>query len=151
MIKSQLDIDLKTALLSKDTQTTMVLRALKSAVLYAEVAAKKRETGLSEDEIIAVLHKESKKRQESADLYVQAASSDRAELELQEKAIIDKYLPAQLGEAEITAIVERTIASFENPTMQVMGQIIGAVKQKAGATADGGLIAKIVKERLLKA
>lgn len=148
MIADQLDRDLKTALLSKDTLRTTVIRSLKSAVLYAEVAAKKRDTGLSDDEIITVFQKEAKKRLESAEAYKQAGSAERAEQELAEYEIISVYLPEQLSEAEVAAIVDEVISSFESPTMAQMGQVIGAVKQKTGSNADGALIARLVKERL---
>lgn len=148
MIKSTLDQDLKNALLSKDTFKTTLLRSLKSAILYAEVAAQKRDEGLSDDEIVAVFQKEAKKRQESADAFLTAGDQTRADHELAEKQVIDTYLPAQLSEAELTIIVDEQIAALNAQTMQDMGKVIGAVKQKTGATADGGMIARLVKERL---
>ncbi|MGB4759275.1 MAG: GatB/YqeY domain-containing protein [Candidatus Saccharimonadales bacterium] len=148
MIVAQLGQDLKTALLSKDTLKVTVIRSLKSAVLYAEVAAKRRDDGLSDEEIIVVFQKEAKKRQESAEAYRAAGSGDRAEAELMEYEIIKAYLPEQLDEAEVAQIVHEVIVGFETPTMQHMGQIIAAVRQKTGNRADGALIARLVKEGL---
>ena len=68
--------------------------------------------------------------------------------ELAEKAIIDGYLPQQMDELAVTKLVDEQIAAAGSPTMQDMGKIIGAVRAQAGPTADGTLIAKLVKERL---
>lgn len=150
MIKQQLDQDLKTALLSKDTVTSTVIRSMKSAVLYAEVAAQKRDEGLSDDEVIAVFQKEAKKRQESADMYTTAGDAARAQAELAEQAIIARYLPEPTSEDEIIDAVNAIVTELPEPSMQAMGQVIGRVKQIFGARADGATIARLVKERLSK-
>jgi uncharacterized protein YqeY len=148
-LRAKLDDDVKAALLGGDSLKVETLRGLKSVILYADVAAKKRDTGvISDDEILNLLAKEAKKRQESADLYVQGGSQERADKELAEKAIIEAYLPQQLSEDEIAQLVDAAIAEQQAEGMQAMGKVIGAVKAQAGNTADGGAIAKIVKERL---
>ena len=147
-LKQEIDQDLKTAMLSGDSQKVSVLRGLKSAMLYAEVAAGTREQGLDDAAAQAVLSKEAKKRQESADLYTQGGSAERAKAELEEKAIIEKYLPKQLSEAEVSAVVDKVFAEAGTPTMQDMGKLIGAVRAQTGGAADGALIARLVKERL---
>jgi uncharacterized protein YqeY len=139
--------DLKTALLGGDSLRVSTLRVLKGALLNVKVATGKRATGLSDEEVVAVLAKEAKQRQESADLYLQGADQVRADKELAEKAIIEAYLPARLSEAEIVALIDKVIAST-GTDKSAMGQIIGQVKQQAGATAAGALIARLVKERL---
>lgn len=148
MIADQLTQDIKAAMLAKDTLKLECLRGLKSAILYAEVATGKREEGLSDDEILSLFAKEAKKRQESADFYVQGNSPERAEKELKEKAIIESYLPAQLSEEEIAKAIDEVLEATGAADMQQMGQVIGAVKAKLGNTADGAVIAKIVKEKL---
>lgn len=149
VIKQQLDQDLKTAMLGGDKARTEVLRGLKSAILYAEVANGSRESGgLDDTAVQTILAKESKKRQESADLYVQGGSQDKADKELSEKAVIDGYLPEQLGEAELRQIIDAVIVETGAAGPQQMGQVIGAVKSRAGAAADGALIARLVKESL---
>ncbi len=135
-------------MLAGDQARVETLRGLKSAILYAEVAAGKREGGLSEEEILALFAKEAKKRQESADLYRQGGAVDKADKELSEKAIIETYLPAQLSEAEIATIVDEVIAAQGAVGVQNMGAVIGAVKQRTGSMADGGVVARIVKEKL---
>jgi uncharacterized protein YqeY len=148
-LRQQLDDDVKAALLGGDSLRVETLRGLKSVILYADVAAKKRDTGgIADDEILGLLAKEAKKRQESADLYVQGGAQDRADKELAEKVIIESYLPAQLSEAELIKLVDTAIAAEPAEGMQAMGKIIGAVKAQVGNTADGSLIARLVKERL---
>lgn len=147
-LKEQIDADLKTALLGGDKLTAETLRGLKSAILYEEVAQKVRESGLNDDQIMNLLKKEVKRRDESAALYDQGGSQERADKERAEKVIIEKYLPAQMDESQIRAIVDEVVASIPDATMQQMGQVIGAVKAKAGAQADGAVIARLVKEKL---
>lgn len=148
MLKQQLEQDLKTALLAGDKDKATVLRSLKSVILYAEVAAGVRDKGLDDAVIIALFAKEAKKRQESAELYRQGAAEQRAAAELWEKEIIESYLPEQLSDEELASIVEDTIKSLNASGSQLMGQVIAAVKQKIGASADGSRIAAMVKERL---
>jgi len=88
-LKQQIEDDLKTAMLAGDKTLVTTLRGLKSAILNIEVAKGARETGLPDSEITDILAKEAKKRKESADMYVQGASQERAEAELQEKTVIE--------------------------------------------------------------
>jgi uncharacterized protein len=148
MLKERIERDLKDALLGGDKQKATVLRGLKSTILYEEVAKKVRDQGLSEEEIVALLSKEVKKRQESVDIYRQAGESGRAEAELAEKNIIEVYLPQQLSDDELRAVVDEAVRQQVNPSPQVMGTIIGAVKKQIQGTADGSRIAQFVKERL---
>jgi uncharacterized protein YqeY len=147
-VKQQIDSDIKTAMLAGDKVLVTTLRGLKSAILYVEVAEGARDEGLPEDKVISILQKEAKKRQESADLYEQGGNTEKQQAELTEKTVIEKYLPKQLSEEEIGAIVDDVIGATGANGMQAMGQVIGAVKAKAGAAADGSVIARIVKEKL---
>jgi len=147
-MQQQIERDLKTALLAGDKITAETLRGLKSAILNETISQNARDTGLSDEQIQKILAKESKKRQEAADLYKQGGSQDRAQAELAEKAIIDGYLPEQMDETQIAKIVDEQIAVAGSPTMQDMGKIIGAVRAQAGPTADGSVIARLVKEKL---
>ncbi len=147
-IKAAIDTDLKAAMLGGDKQTATILRGLKSAILYAEVAEGKRDSGLADPAIIEVLSKEAKKRQESADLYAQAGEAQRAQTELAEKTIIERYLPAQLSDEELEQLIDKAIAQTNATGPQAMGQVIGAVKQQTAGQADGARIARLVKEKL---
>lgn len=146
-IKEQIDADLKSAMLAGNKTLAETLRGLKSAILNVEIEKGAREQGLSDDEAIQVLSKEAKKRQESADLYKQGGNSEKEQAELAEKKVIEKYLPEQMSEEELGKLVDEAIAQIGKDQSK-MGQIIGAVKQKAGPSADGATIAKLVKEKL---
>lgn len=147
-IKEQIEIDLKTAMLAGEKDRVTTLRGLKSTILYAEVAAGKRDEGLDEQSVIGLMQKEAKKRQESADLYVQGGNQEKADSELTEKNIIEAYLPEQLSEAEIIQLIDEEMAKIGQPNPQQMGQIIGAVKAASKGNADGALIARLVRERI---
>lgn len=147
-LEEKLEQDIKAALLSGDKVKATTLRGLKATLLNVKVANGKRDEGLSDDEVLAVFGKESKKRQESADFYVQGNSQDRADAELTEKAVIDAYLPEQVSEEEIAKAVEEAIASTGASTPADMGKVIGQVKGKFGASADGAVIARLAKEKL---
>lgn len=150
MLKARIDQDLKAALLAGDKVLATTLRGLKSAILYAEVAQGSRgQGGLSDDEIVALLSKEAKKRQESADLYKQGGNNEKAEAELAEKKVIESYLPQQLSDDELIGIIDATIKDLGVSGPSAMGQVIGAVKQKTAGRADGARIATLVKERLV--
>jgi uncharacterized protein YqeY len=147
-LKNAIDQDLKTALLGGDQPLATTLRGLKAEILNIEIRDGKRAEGLNVDEVIAVLQKEAKKRQESADLYRQGGDEHREAKELAEKEIIAQYLPAQLSETEVQALIDEVVAATGASGMQAMGQVIGAVKAKAGASADGAMVARLVKEKL---
>lgn len=136
-------------MLGGDKFKTDTLRVVKSALLYAEVASGKRDSGLTDDEIIAVLSKEAKKRQESIELYKQAGDSDRANNETKELEIISEYLPAQLSEEDLRKLIDEVLKSEDTVSMAIMGKVIAAVKERAGASADSGSIAAIVKEKII--
>lgn len=145
MLKEQLDKDIKAALLSGDKPRAEVLRGLKSAILYEEVAQKVRDTGLDDAGVLTVLARESKKRADAIEIYQKAGETARVEAESAEKAIIDAYLPAQLTDDELSVIVDEVLTA--NPEAQ-MGPAIGLVRQKVGSQADGARISAMIKAKL---
>lgn len=149
-IKDTLQADLKSSMLARDSFTTEVIKSLKSAIMYAEVASSKREEGLADEEILGVFKKESKKRAESAELFDRGGNHEAAEKERKEKVIIDAYLPAQLDEAAVKALLDAAIAELgiTTPTKQDMGKLIAAVRAKGGAEVDGGMLARLVQARI---
>ena len=151
-LKERITSEMKAALLSGNRFRGDVLRNLKAAILNEEVSLGKREDGLDDAEIEKVVAREVKKRVESADLYRKNDRAELAEPEEKEAEILREFLPEQLGEAEISKIVEEVIAiaGMNDVSIQKMGQVIGAVKSKVGNAADGALVAKIVKEKLTK-
>ncbi len=135
-------------MLAGEKTLVTTLRGLKSAILYVEVAKNAREEGLPDPEVVDILGKESKKRQESADMYIQGGSQERADAELTEKKVIEKYLPAQLSEEEIGQLIAEVIAQTGATDMSAMGQVIGKVKELSKGSADGAVIARLVKDKL---
>lgn len=147
-IKDQINADLKAALLQGDKVLATTLRGLKSAILYVEVAQNKRDQGLSDGEVVDVLRKEAKKRKESVELFARGGNQEKADAEQAELAVTEKYLPRQLSDSQLAALVDRAISEVEQPSLQMMGKIIGRVKELSEGNADGGRISTIVKERL---
>jgi uncharacterized protein len=149
MIKQTIDQDIKAAMLAGDKRLTTTLRGLKSAILSVEIETGKRDQGLNDQEAIGVLQKEVKKRIEAADLYEQSGNIEQANEERFEQDAIQKYLPKQLTEGEIDALIDEAIAEFKiELNNQAMGKLIAAVKDKSGGAADGATVAKLVKVRL---
>ena len=148
VLKQRITDDTKAALLGGDRFVGETLRNLKAAILNEEVASGKRDEGLDDEEIEKVIAREVKKRVESAKLYRDNARPELAEPEEKEAEILKTYLPEQLSEEQIRGLIQQKIAETGATGPAAMGQVIGAVKQVAGNTADGALIARIVKEEL---
>jgi len=147
-LKERIQDDLKAALLGGDRFVGETLRNLKAAILNEEVAQNKRDSGLDDTTIEQIIAKEVKKRHESAALYDQNMRQDAAEQERGEAEILSRYLPKQLSEAELKTVVDAKITELGATDVKMMGQVIGAVKKEVGTTADGTMIAALVKEAL---
>ena len=151
-LKDTIQNDMKAALLSGESGHRFVgdtLRNLKAAILDEEVKQNKREEGLSDEDVEKVIAREVKKRNESMAVYEQNGRPELAETERKEAEVLAKYLPEQLSEDEIRAIVVAKVAELGVSGPQAMGQVIGALKQQLGNTADGATLARIVKETLV--
>lgn len=148
MLKSQIEQDLKAAMLARDTTKVTILRTIKGALLNEEITLGVRDQGLDDEQVLKVLARESKRRQEALEIYENAGDSERAAQEKLEKEVIDVYLPAQLSEAEVKAAVEDEVLKLQDPTVKDMGKVIGSLRAQLGANVDGALLARIVKERL---
>jgi uncharacterized protein YqeY len=140
--------DTKAALLGGDRFVAEVLRGLKAAILNEEVAQGRRDSGLDDAAIEQIVAREVKKRNESASLYTKAERPELAETEIKEAAVLQTYLPDQLSETELMTIIDKIIAEKGLSGPQAMGQVIGAVKQQVGNTADGATVARLVKQAL---
>jgi uncharacterized protein YqeY len=147
-LKDKIQDDTKAALLGGDRFVADTLRNLKAAILNEEVAQNKRDEGLSDEEIEKIIAREVKKRNESLAIYEQNDRPELAETERKEAEIISQYLPEQIDEEKLREIVKNKITELGVSGPQAMGQVIGAVKQQVGNTADGALVARIVKETL---
>ncbi|MGA0431101.1 MAG: GatB/YqeY domain-containing protein [Flavobacteriaceae bacterium] len=146
-LENEITSALKDAMRSKDTLKLEALRAIKSALLLA-----KTQTGgtpeLSEDDEIKLLQKLVKQRKESATIFRDQNRIDLAEPEEAQAQIITAFLPEQLSEEQITAIIDDIIATTGASSMKDMGQVMGMANQKMAGKADGKTIATVVKQRL---
>jgi uncharacterized protein YqeY len=148
-IKEQLKKDLTEAIRGRDEITSGTIRMVLTAITNEEVAGKEVRV-LSDEEVITVLSREGKKRREAAEAFENAGRADKAALEKSEGEVIAKYLPAQLSEADIAAIIADAIASTGAQGPGDMGKVMGAVKPKIAGKADGGLVSALVKAALNK-
>ena len=144
-LKEKINADLKVSMLARDSFSTNVFRGLKAAILSEEVAKNKREEGLDDSEIETVIVREVKKRNEAAKLL----DEERANNELKEAEILSKYLPEMVSEDEVRAAVKAEILTMGEVSIKQMGAVIGKMKAKFGNSADGAVLAKIVKEELV--
>ena len=138
---------LKEAMKAKDTVALESLRAIKSAILLARTEAGASEE-LSEADELKLLQKLVKQRKDSAALYTQQGRNDLAEPELAQMAVIEKFLPAQLSEAEVEEALKGIIAQVGATSPKDMGKVMGAATKQLAGKADGKLISDIVKKLL---
>ncbi|MGV0835693.1 GatB/YqeY domain-containing protein [Mycolicibacterium thermoresistibile] len=151
-LKERLRADLTTAMKSQDRLRTATLRMLLAAIQSEEVAGKSSRE-LSDEDVLKVLSRESRKRSESAEIYTQNGRGELAANEHAEMRIIDEYLPAPLTEAELADVVDTAIAQVaeelgERPGMRQMGQVMKAATAIAAGKADGARLSAAVKARL---
>lgn len=141
-LTEQLEADLAAAMRERDQVRLQVLRLLKSALKNQQIQVGHE---LSAQEMMAVLQKEAKKRRDSIEAYGKAGRDDLVGEEQAELTQIEHYLPAQMSEDELRAIVRDVIAA--HPDAQ-MGQVIGQVIAKADGQADGSVVSRLVREQL---
>ena len=138
---------LKEAMKAKDTVALESLRAIKSAILLAKTEAGAAEE-LSEADELKLLQKLVKQRKDSAALYTQQGRNDLAEPELAQMAVIEKFLPAQLSEAEVETALRGIINQVGATTPKDRGKVMGVATKQLAGKADGKLISEIVKRLL---
>ena len=138
---------IKTAMKAKDAVALESLRAIKSAILIAQTQSGASETLYAEEEL-KLLQKLVKQRKDSAAIFNEQGRTDLADPELAQCAIIEKFLPAQLSEDEITVVVSEVIGQTGASGMKDMGKVMGLVSQKLAGQADGKTISNIVRSQL---
>lgn len=144
MLAKQISDDFVAAFKAKETFKKDVLNMMKSAIKYVEL-----EKGeLSDEDVIDILSKEVKKRKDSISQYEEAGRPELAENEQAELDIISVYLPEQMSEEEIAAIVSETISELGITGKEQTGQLMGALMPKVKGKADGGLVKKVVDSQL---
>ncbi|HEX8576621.1 MAG TPA: GatB/YqeY domain-containing protein [Flavobacterium sp.] len=146
-LSTQIMDEMKTAMRAKDTVALEALRAIKSELLLAQTASGAKEE-ISEDEEIKLLQRLVKTRKESARIFTEQNRMDLAEPELAQIAVIEKFLPAQLSEADVEAVIAEIIAETGASGIASMGKVMGLAAAKLGGTAEGKTISTLVKKLL---
>ena len=146
-LKDRLREDLTAAMKARDTVRTRTLRMVLTSVANEEVAGKAARD-LSDDEVLRVLAREARRRREAADAFDAAGRADQAAAERAEDGVLAGYLPAQLSDAELTAIVAEVIKETGASGMPAMGQVMKAVTPRVAGRAEGGRVAAEVRRLL---
>jgi uncharacterized protein YqeY len=148
-LKDRLRSDLTASMKARDALRSSTLRMLITSVTNAEVAGKEQRE-LSDEDIVGVLSTEAKRRREAATAYDDAGRADSASKERAEAEIIAGYLPEQLGDDDLSALVSATIASLgvADQGMRAMGRVMGALQPQVRGRADGSSVAAEVRRQL---
>ena len=146
-LKETLKTDLTEAIRSSDKVVSGTIRMVLTAITNEEVSGKEARV-LTDDEIITVLSREAKKRREAAEEFAKAGRADKAADEKAEGEVIAKYLPAQLSEDEIKALIAAAVASTGAAGPADMGKVMGAIKPQIAGKADGSMVSSLVKAAL---
>jgi uncharacterized protein YqeY len=146
-LKDKLRADLTTAMKARDELRTATLRMVLTAVTAEEVSGKEARE-LSDDEVQTVLRREAKKRREAAEAFGSAGRTEQAEREQAEGEVLAGYLPAQLEDADLAAIVADVITRTGAAGMKDMGKVMGAANGIVAGRADGGRVAAEVRRQL---
>ena len=146
MLEEKIQQDIKAAMLAKDSVALASVRAVKAAILLSKTAEGGKP--VDDNEIIKIIQKLVKQRKESAEIYSQQNRPELAENELAEAAVMEKYLPKQLSEAEIEAKVKEIIAHVGATSMADMGKVMGTATKALAGAADGKVISALVRKLL---
>lgn len=147
-LSTQIMDSMKEAMRAKDTVALEALRAIKSEILLAQTATGSKEE-ISEADEIKILQKLVKMRKDSYEIFTTQNRADLAEPELAQIAVIEKFLPAQLSEAEVEAIIAKIIAETGASGIASMGKVMGLASAQIGGQAEGKTISTIVKKLLV--
>jgi uncharacterized protein len=148
MLEEKILDDYKTAMKARDSFKISVLSFLRADILNSAVAKKKDK--LDDSEVVCVIKKQIKQRQDSIEQFTKGARLEMAEKETQELNILKTYLPPELSEAEIKKIIEEVVAATGALTMKDMGRVMKEVNVKVAGQADGKLVSDLVRAGLSK-
>ena len=147
ILKQTLRDDLQTAMRGRDELRTATIRMVLTALTTEEVAGDTARE-LSDDDVLVVLRREAKKRREAATAFADGGRPERAEREQAELAVVESYLPAPLGDAELSALVTAAIGSSGASGRTAMGPVMKAVQGSVAGRADGGRVSAEVRRQL---
>ena len=144
-LEEQINADIKTAMLAKDSAKLEGLRAIKSAILMMKTSAE----GNTPDAELKALQKMVKQRRETAELYKNQQRDDLASVELAQAAVIEGYLPQQMNEEEIRAAVAEVIKQVGAEGPSDLGKVMGVITKQLAGKADGKTVSMLVKQLLI--
>jgi len=147
-LKERVRSDLIKALKGGRKEEVLTLRMLESSIKNREIDLKKRDEGLNDEEVIEVVMKEVKKRKEAIEAYTKGGRNDLAQKESEELEMLQRYLPAELSDEEITNEVEKTIRDLSARSIKDLGKVMGVVMARLKGRADGVKVSKLVKKML---
>lgn len=142
-LKQDIQSQMIEAMKAKEEVRLGALRMVKAAIMKAEVSGSEKKE-LSDEEVMGILQKEIKSRKDSAEQFRAGGREESALKEEAEIAVLEKFLPEQMSEEEITVLVKEAIATTGASSKQDMGKVMGALMPKVKGKADGGLVNKIV-------
>jgi len=148
VLKQNLQEELKQSMLARDELKTSVLRMLLSAVNYYEIQKGGAGYTASNADVLAVVQKEAKQRNDSIEQFTKANRQDLADKETRELEMLKKYLPEQMSGEEVRTLVKTTVAQTGASSIQDIGKVMAILMPKVKGKADGGLVSKLVKEEL---
>ncbi|GAA5066071.1 GatB/YqeY domain-containing protein [Roseibacterium beibuensis] len=149
-LRERITTGLKDAMREKDQTRLSTLRLINAAIKDQDIAARAKGNadGVGEADLLGILGKMVKQRQESARAYEEGGRLELAEKEREEIAVIETYLPRQLDEDEVAAAIDEAIAETEATSLRDMGKVMGVLKGKYTGQIDFGAVGPMVKERL---
>ena len=149
-LRSRINMAMKQAMKDKSTERLSTIRLINAAIKDRDIAARTegKEIGVGDDEVLAILAKMSKQRQESAKTYEEAGRLDLSERELAEITVIEEFLPRQLTGAEIKSAVSEAITEVGASSIRDMGKVMGVLKSKYAGQMDFGAVGAQVKNSL---
>lgn len=150
MLRTELSDALKTAMKARDQRSVSTVRLILAALKDRDIAARGNgnSEGIGETEIVEMLRKMVKQREESIALYEQGGRLELAEQEREEIGVIERFLPKQMDEAETRAAVEAAVAELGARTLKDMGKVMGALKQSYAGRMDMAKAGQLVKAKL---
>ena len=144
-LKTRINDDVKTAMRSKDKERLGTLRLLTAAIKQIEVDER---IELDDDKIVSIIEKMLKQRKDSIEQFEKAGRTELAEIEIKEIAILKKFMPEQLSDADVDALIDEAITATGAEAMKDMGKVMGMIKPKLAGKADMGAVSGKIKAKL---
>lgn len=144
-LKTRINDDVKAAMRSKDKQRLGTLRLLTAAIKQIEVDQR---IELDDDKVVAIIEKMLKQRKDSIEQFEKAGRTELAEIEINEVAILKEFMPEQMSDADIDALIDQAISSTGAEAMKDMGKVMGMLKPQLAGKADMGAVSGKIKAKL---